>query len=114
MKKIVGFILIVLFFVSCTSTKNTISKDIEQSHTVKNSQQDGSSYENAIVINKTSSSEGIEAEYAYLRKHYPGYKLIRQSLQSHNNKPYDVLEIKTAEGEEIKVYFDISNFYGKW
>jgi uncharacterized protein YcfL len=92
MRKIVVFVIIALFFVSCTSTKNTISKDVDQSQTAENSQQDGSSFENAIVINKTSSSEGIEAEYAYLRKHYQGYKLIMQSLQSHKSKAYDVLK----------------------
>jgi uncharacterized protein YcfL len=62
MRKIVVFVIIALFFVSCTSTKNTISKDVDQSQTAENSQQDGSSFENAIVINKTSSSEAIEAE----------------------------------------------------
>ena len=33
---------------------------------------------------------------------------------NHGKKPYDVLTLDTADGKEIKVYFDISNFFGKF
>jgi hypothetical protein len=37
-----------------------------------------------------------------------------QALSHYKNKPYDIITIKTSEGKEIDVYFDISNFYGKF
>jgi len=37
-----------------------------------------------------------------------------QSLVFKNNKPYDILSIKTADGTEKKIYFDISNYFGKF
>ena len=61
-----------------------------------------------------NESTGVDAEYLWLKKNYPGYKLKQQSLNFHNKKPYDILSIETKEGEEKEIYFDISNFYGKF
>ena len=68
---------------------------------------DGMSFESAIVVNS------VPEEYQYLRNRYPGYKFIMQSLINHEGKYYDVLKIKTAEGEELEIHFDISSFFGK-
>jgi len=68
---------------------------------------DGSSFEKAVV------AKSITFEYDWLKKYYPGYSFIQQSLQFHNDKPYDILKIKTIDGTTIDVYFDISKFFGK-
>ena len=81
---------------------------------MEKSDRDGSGYEKAIIIDKTNESDGVAAEYKWLREHYPGYTMIRQSLQNKDNKPYDVLSIKTKDGENKDIYFDISNFFGKF
>lgn len=75
---------------------------------------DGSSFEKAIVLSAKSESTGVNAEYVYLRKVYPGYKLIQQSLSHKNKKAYDVMSIETANGDKKDVYFDITGFFGKW
>src|SRR6478735_7045405 len=74
---------------------------------------DGSSYEKAIIINETNTSDGVAAEYKWLRKHYPGYKFLRQALSPYKDKYYDILFIK-YKGKKKAVYFDISNFFGKY
>jgi len=79
-----------------------------------NDLQDGSSYAKAIVINEKSESKGVDAEYTWLRLHYPGCKVEKQSLVFENKKPYDLLYIISREGEKKTVYFDISNFFGKF
>ncbi|MCC6685345.1 MAG: hypothetical protein IT247_09780 [Bacteroidia bacterium] len=79
-----------------------------------NDAQDGSSYARAVVINEKSESKGVDAEYVWLRLHYPGCKVEKQSLVFENKKPYDLLYIITREGEKKTVYFDISNFFGKF
>ncbi|MEK0450060.1 MAG: hypothetical protein RL088_2328 [Verrucomicrobiota bacterium] len=68
---------------------------------------DGSSFAKAIP------AKSIPAEYDWLRKNHPGYKLRQQSLQMHQGKPYDVLAITKKDGKDIDVFFDISSFFGK-
>lgn len=79
-----------------------------------NTNQDGSSFEKAVFINEKTETAGIGAEYVWLRQNYPGYKLVQQSLAFEKEKPYDIMDIKTADGEKKSIYFDISKFYGKF
>lgn len=97
---------------SCaTNKKVATASQISQS---KSTGGDGSSYEKAIVIAEKTETTGVDAEYAWLRKNYPGYKVEMQSLNQHDGKPYDILKIKTADGVEMSVYFDISNYFSKF
>src|SRR5262245_30635101 len=75
---------------------------------------DGSSKEKAIIIKGATDEEtGVRAEYSYLSKHFPGYKLKQQSLLGSKGHQYDALEIITADKEKKTVCFDITNFFGK-
>jgi len=76
-------------------------------------ERDGSSYEKAIIIQDSTESAGIKAEYKWLNEHYPGYKMKKQSLSFYKGKAYDILQFK-YKGKKKKIYFDISNFFGKW
>jgi hypothetical protein len=104
MKKIFLLMLIAGFIVSCKTSKTAT--------TAANT--DGISYETAIVIKENTETKGVKAEYDWLKKNYPGYKLIKQSLNNHDSKPYDIMSIKTKDGEKKLIYFDISNFFGKF
>ena len=75
---------------------------------------DGSSYDKAIVIHEDHENQGIADEYAWIRNRYPGSKTKSQSLNYYKNQPYDIIHIVTDDGKEVAVYFDISNFYGKF
>ena len=76
---------------------------------------DGSGVEKAVIIKGAKNSQaGVGAEYSYLKKTFPGYKLRQQSLQGKGGKRYDVLAITTKEGKDIDVFFDISDFFGKF
>lgn len=103
--------LCLLLFGSCSSSKHTTS----QSTNTSTSTGDGSSEQNAVVINETGETAGVADEYAWLRNHYPGYTFEKQSLVfSKDGHPYDVLDIKTSDGQKKEVYFDISKFFGKF
>ena len=116
------FLSILLIFTSCSSQRKSqslslnntsaSSKNIEPLSDQKTA--DGSSFEKAIFIDKTSEKAGIDAEYAWLKENYPGYRMIQQSLSQHKGRSYDILTIKTKESEEKDIYFDISKFFGKW
>lgn len=73
---------------------------------------DGSSFEKAILVQGATEATGVPAEYAYLRKRYPGYVFTKQSLLSHKDRLYDALDF-TWEGKPHRVYFDITEFFGK-
>lgn len=75
---------------------------------------DGSSFEKAIVIHGATEQTGVDAEYGYLAKHYPGSRSGKQSLTSHEKRNFDVLEFTTAEGKKMLIYFDITEFFGKF
>jgi len=114
MKKI-ALIPLIALAIACHSSKHattTPAAGAEQSSSTGT--RDGSSYENAIVINEQHEGPGVDAEYKWIRQHYPGSKTMGQALANKNGKPYDILTIQTADGTEKKIYFDISNFFGKF
>lgn len=69
--------------------------------------QDGSSAEKAIVV------RSIAEEYQWVQRHCPGFLPGGQALMEIEGKPDDVLTLRSPGGEERKVYFDISRFFGK-
>lgn len=118
MKYIVTLLAVMLLLASCSSSKKAISTNDATGVSVNQlssntTQADGSSFEKAIVINEKSESTGIDAEYAWLKKNYPGYKTKSQQLANHNKKPFDIITIETAQSKLVDVYFDISKFFGK-
>ena len=106
---------IYLFAFSLLATSCATHKSAAQANAAAASvAADGSSFEKAIFIKETGEGAGVDAEYAWIRNKYPGSKVNGQALMYHNNKPYDVIHITTADGAKTDVYFDISNFYGKF
>jgi PBP1b-binding outer membrane lipoprotein LpoB len=117
MKYIILPLAIALVITSCSSSKKTTAaaekNPAAATVAATNTATDGSSFEKAIVINSGSETAGVNAEYAWLKKNYPGYKTKSQRLVYHDKKPYDVITIETADGNSVDVYFDISKFFGK-
>jgi hypothetical protein len=114
MKKILLLLALTTILFSCSTKKKAEGQQPSTQSVSSTGEKDGSSFEKAIVINEKSESKGVDAEYAWLRQNYPGYHMERQSLTFNNGKSYDILKIKTAEGKKKDVYFDISNFFGKF
>jgi hypothetical protein len=104
---------IVFMTVACSSAKHSATPSGTQSASA-NSTQDGSSAEKAVVIREKNETDGVAAEYKWVRKRYPGCQNKSQALTSINGKSYDVLTIVTVDGVEKDVYFDISKFFGKF
>lgn len=94
--KIIFLLLISLVLFNCSSTKTQSSED-------------GSSMENAIKVSNVSE------EYKIVKSKCPDCKMKSQSLIfNEKDKPFDVLTFIKPNGEEVKYYFDISKFYGKF
>ena len=73
----------------------------------------GLSCNSAIVINATNEHDGIAQEKAWINENYPGAREVKQELITCNGKPADQLDLETANGRAVSLYFDISNFFGK-
>jgi hypothetical protein len=111
-KIVVLFIVIGVLAAACASTASDPAP--AQPPSPASEKNDGSSFETAVVIMEETEDKGVAAEYAWLKQRYPGYRMKRQSLATHDGKPFDIITIITASGEETSVYFDISRFFGKW
>lgn len=66
---------------------------------------DGSSFDKAVI------AYSVRAEYKWIDRVYPGSQLLSQVSTEHQGIMYDKVSIKTKEGTEKDVYFDISKFY---
>jgi hypothetical protein len=73
----------------------------------------GLSCNSAIVIKATTEQAGIAEENAWIKENYPGATKGGQALLTCNDKPADRVDIETANGRKVSIYFDISNFFGK-
>jgi hypothetical protein len=113
MIRILLFLILLSIIASCRPSKEIATKP-SGSNTVSVTDRDGSSYEKAIIITEKNESSGVAAEYAWLRKNYPGYRSKGQTLNYNNKKPFDLITIITSDGVEKTIYFDISNFYGRF
>jgi hypothetical protein len=113
MKKFIFIIFLGLFITSCHHTKDSAGT-VKANKTSAGAEGTGTSFTDAIIVDENTETAGVAAEYKWLKANYPGYSLISQSLVYNEGKPYDVMDIKTASGEEKKIYFDISNFFGKF
>jgi len=123
MKLLATALAFIVLFTACSSSKKaakTNSPNLTPQSTVEvttastSVDHDGSSFEKAIFITEKTETTGVHAEYEWLKKNYPGYTMIKQSLINKGRKPYDILKIKTKDGEEKEICFDISNFFGKF
>ena len=100
--KIIRWLLIAVIVCACSPTKNTITIVPPG---------DGRSFETAVLIQETSESAGIHAEYQWIRDHYTDYKVAQQALVSHKKKPFDVITIQFSDERKQDIYFDISKFF---
>lgn len=80
---------------------------------------DGSSTDKAVIINATTSSVGINAEYTWIESQYGALDKdwtieMRMHGASDNGKPYETFNIKLADGTPKTIVFDVSFFYGRF
>lgn len=67
---------------------------------------DGSCPDRAVIVSS------IPDEYAWFQHRYCGFTLHHQRLEYIGDKPHDILTFRNLEGEELTVYFDVSQFFG--
>jgi hypothetical protein len=79
----------------------------------------GTSEDDAVYINATSTMAGISAEYAWIEQRFGkrdiDWKVVMRSHGTRDDgKSIENFVIETKNGEEHNLYFDISSFYGRF
>ncbi len=76
---------------------------------------DGSSCEASVkIIGAKGENDGVDAEYLWIRQRFPGANVLSQTISDCRGHKTDTLTIGTTPDGTKKVYFDISDFYGKF
>ena len=121
MKSIALILFTSLMLISCSTSKKTASSSGQNnpgSATATSSQQsgkqDGLSFETAVFVKEKTERTGPASEYIWIKEHYTDYKVKQQSLVYNNKKPFDIITITFSDGKELDIYFDISNYFGKF
>jgi len=96
---------------SSTTTDRTTG--MKGAQLVSGLEANGSCYAKAIVIKSRHQADGLAAVYTWVSNVFPGNEIVRQSVVENNQRPYNILSIRTEYGDSRDVYFDISDFYGK-
>jgi hypothetical protein len=66
-----------------------------------------------VVVGAQGESDGVASEYAWIERHYPGSSFKQQWLIECGGAAADQMEIVTADGKDVVLFFDISRFFGK-
>lgn len=76
---------------------------------------EGSSIEKAVIVkNAKDETEGVAAESKWARKVHPRWMKGNQALLENNGKYYDRIEYQTPDGKTETIFFDITEFFGKF
>jgi hypothetical protein len=80
---------------------------------------DGMSQDSAVVIHAQSSEMGIPGEYAYIEKRYgergKDWDLVRRFHgRTEDGRAFETFNIRLINLEKVSIYFDITEFYGKF
>ena len=75
---------------------------------------DGTSLEQAVIVNAPSERIGVAALYGWIGRRYPSSTAAGQNTIIQNGRFYDAIDIVTATKERRTFYFDITQFFGKF
>jgi hypothetical protein len=118
--KIFALLICTLVITACSSNKNTVDgtadtvdKPLPKTATIFTAQRDGTSFDRAIIIDEKTERAGIDAQNTHLLALFPGSKRVSQRFEPYKDKQHEIINISTADGREISVYFDVSSYFGK-
>ncbi len=71
-----------------------------------------------VILGAKNDFEAVSAEYKYLEKKFgklgKDWDLVKQSLIHDDDKYYDRFHLLFSNGDQKVIYFDITEFFGKY
>lgn len=113
MKTVNVLFVAIILLGACSSPKKTTTKTASPRVTRTDVLRGGTSFSNAVVIMVENERAGLDEEYKWLSNNYPGYAMIRRTQVKRSSKHYDIIRIKTQQGQVKDIYFDSTRFWGK-
>ena len=113
MKTSIVLFIACLLLTACSSPKKTTTKADVPKVSREDLLMGGTSFSNPVVIMVQKERAGLDEEYKWLSNNYPGYSLIRRRHVSRASKQYDIVRIKTKQGQLKDIYFDSTRYWGK-
>ena len=113
MKTSIVLFIACLLLTACSSPKKTTTKADAPKVSREDLLMGGTSFSNPVVIMVQKERAGLDEEYKWLSNNYPGYSLIRRRHVSRSSKQYDIVRIKTKQGQLKDIYFDSTRYWGK-
>ena len=113
MKTVNLLFVFVSLICACSTPKKTTAKSASPTVSPADVLIGGTSFSDAVVIMVESERAGLDEEYKWLSINYPGYALIRRSHVKRSSRHYDIIRIKTKQGDLKDIYFDSTSFWGK-
>ena len=113
MKMINLLFVVIMLVVACSPPKKAAPKRDLPVVTRADELRGGTSFSNPVVIMMQSEREVLDNEYKWLSVNYPGYSLVRRTHKLRSSKHYDIVRIKTNQGQLKDIYFDSTQFWGK-
>lgn len=109
------FIIVLSVLLLMAACQSVSPRPSAQTSPVQMSEASGESIETAVVVDASNEQAGVEAEYRWLRAHFPGSSIEGQSLLTPpGDRVFDRFEIKLPDGGKRQIYFDISKYFGKF
>jgi hypothetical protein len=67
----------------------------------------------------SNNYEAVQAEHQYLQKRFGvqnrDWKLVRQVLlKTSTGRMNDLIVVRQADGRQVELRFDITDYFGKW
>ena len=75
---------------------------------------DGTSLDQAVIVNAPSEQVGVAAVYGWIGRHYPNSTTAGQNTVIQKGRYFDAIDVVTGTKERRTFYFDITQFFGKF
>lgn len=70
--------------------------------------------EHVVLLGATNESDGVAAERAWIKEHFPDHRRIRQRYSENQaGRHIDEITLSDPNGVESSVFFDITDWFGK-
>lgn len=108
----VGLLLLLLVASACTTAPKPVPSDAAAPKT--SAAEAAGTCDDPVVIHAANEGDGIRKENEWIRAHYGPFTKNGQGLGQCKGRMADSIDFTTTTGRKHTVWFDISEWFGKF